>query len=309
MKRTVSAILVFMLLCSMTSAVAGSAGSASDPLVSQSYVDNTFRPAVIAEGERKISGGGYTTSSAAIPSGYTRADGYTAFSLRANECASLITGASFTPLSGSVSVTVVSGAVIDVSTGAEVQSGAALKANRRYFCVENTSADFVAGSECSCLIDGIYKLGTASAVQTPTPKTVAANNMKIKFNGAYQNMEAYNIDGYTYYKLRDIAALMMGTSSEFAVDFDVALNMIYTRTPGTYTLVGGELKTGIDKSKSCAPSNWKLNVNDARVNCYVYNFMDNNFFKLRDLGAALGFNVDYDDASRTVIINSSDYTG
>ena len=306
MKRTVVIILICALLCGMTSAAAGSAGSSSDPLVSQSYVNNTFTSSVLSEGEKMISA---APSGGNAPVGYTRANGYSAVSLKANGCANLITGSSFMLTSGSAVVKISSGAVIDVSTGSEVPSGSSLKESRRYFCAEDTAAVFSTSAGCGCLIDGLYKLGSTVIEQAPKPKSVVATTLKVKFNGVYQNMEVYNIDGNTYYKLRDIAALMRGTSAEFSVDFNIDTKTIYTWTPGTYTLVGGELQTGTDKSKSCIASPWTLCVNGLPESCYIYNLANNNFFKLRDLGSALGFIVDYDSANRTVLISSPDYTG
>ena len=41
----------------------------------------------------------------------------------------------------------------------------------------------------------------------------------------------------------------------------------------------------------------------------AYNIGGNNYFKLRDLGQALGFNVTWDDATRTVsILTDQDYS-
>jgi len=295
----------------MTSAIAGTAGSSTDPLVSQSYINNTFKPNVLSEGEKKITANVNVASPTGntVPAGYTRSNGYCAVSLKSNGCATLITGSSFMPLSGSSSVNVISGTVIDVSTGTEISSGLSLTSNHRYFCAEDTTANFITSSGCECLIDGNYKIGSAVIEQAPTPKTVVATTLKVKFNGVYQQMEVYNIDGNTYYKLRDIAALMMGTVSEFSVDYDLNTKMMYTWWPGSYTLVGGELQTGTDKSKSCISSPWKLCVNGTPVSCYIYNLANNNFLKLRDLGSALGFVVDYDGPNRTVIINSADYSG
>ena len=49
-------------------------------------------------------------------------------------------------------------------------------------------------------------------------------------------------------------------------------------------------------------------VGSARVYPTGYNINDNNYFKLRDLGDALGFTVDYDADSNTAIVSSKGST-
>ena len=45
-------------------------------------------------------------------------------------------------------------------------------------------------------------------------------------------------------------------------------------------------------------------VNDTRVYPTGYNIANNNYFKLRDLGAALDFGVTWDNGTRTVAIDT-----
>ena len=60
--------------------------------------------------------------------------------------------------------------------------------------------------------------------------------------------------------------------------------------------------TGEDKSSTCVPSNQSVLINGVKADLTAYNLGGNNFFRLRDLGSALNFTVDYDDAIRTVKI-------
>jgi len=120
-------------------------------------------------------------------------------------------------------------------------------------------------------------------------------------------MEAYNIDGYNYFKLRDIAAILNGTANQFAVDYNPANHEMITVSGSAYTNVGGELTIGADKSASCVASEWTLKVNGVSKNTNVYILGGNNFFKLRDLAAAYGFGVDYDAATNSAVITSTNY--
>ncbi len=51
-----------------------------------------------------------------------------------------------------------------------------------------------------------------AARQTPVPKQVVLSPQKITVNGAHVTVEAYNIDGTNYFKLRDLAASHMQLS-------------------------------------------------------------------------------------------------
>ena len=88
------------------------------------------------------------------------------------------------------------------------------------------------------------------------------------------------------------------------MDFNSARNTIVVKTGAAYTSVGGELATGTDKSSTAVASAQSVEIDDEQVELTAYNIGGNNFFKLRELGTALGFDVDYDDATATMIVKS-----
>jgi hypothetical protein len=46
-------------------------------------------------------------------------------------------------------------------------------------------------------------------------------------------------------------------------------------------------------------------VNGKNTSFDAYNISGNNYFKLRDVGAAFGFGVDWDGAKNTIVIDTS----
>lgn len=135
----------------------------------------------------------------------------------------------------------------------------------------------------------------------------SASAQNLEVNGTAVTCEKYNIDGSNYFKLRDIAKLLSGTKSQFEVGWDNASQTISITTGSAYTAVGGELEVRGDLSKQTKVSNQALLIDGAKVSSLsVYNIGGNNFFKLRDLGDALGFTVDFDAASNTAIVESAD---
>jgi len=135
--------------------------------------------------------------------------------------------------------------------------------------------------------------------------TAVLSPQNLTVNGERITCEKYNIDGSNYFKLRDIALLLNGTDSQFSVGWDAASSTVSIVSGEEYTPNGTELAVDADKSSTAVPSTQTILINGVRnTDLSVYNLDGNNFFRLRDLGVALGFEVDYDGATNTAIVNS-----
>lgn len=148
-----------------------------------------------------------------------------------------------------------------------------------------------------CLILSVPVQGAAVAPSVgPSPQTVLVDGREVNF-------DAYLIDGSNYFKLRDIAFVLSGSSAQFSVDYNAQTRQMLTVTGKAYSAVGGELSSGVDRSSSCAPSEWTLTVNGVAAEATVYSLGGNNYFKLRDLGRIFNFSVIWNGAISTVNIN------
>ena len=151
-------------------------------------------------------------------------------------------------------------------------------------------AIFLALAMLACAVPAL----AVSVVRSPQNLTV---------DGRAVECDKYNIDGSNFFKLRDIARLLSGTASQFEVGFADGVVSITTGLP--YTENGSELIVGADLSATAVPSAQTIRINgQTRGDLAVYNIGGNNFFKLRDLGDALGFGVDYDASSNTAVVRS-----
>ena len=141
---------------------------------------------------------------------------------------------------------------------------------------------------------------------TETPESVVVPSpQKLSVDGMRFDCEKYNIDGSNYFKLRDLAFLLMDTPAQFAVSYDAAANAVVIAPGLPYEPIGTELSAGADNSASAVPSPQTVRFLDMPVDTLsVYNIGGSNFFKLRDLGELLGFTVDYDAASNTAVVLS-----
>ena len=134
---------------------------------------------------------------------------------------------------------------------------------------------------------------------------VVPTKQTLTVNGEEKTAEIYNIDGSNYFKLRDMAALLSGTGSQFSVSYDAASNTVSVKTGETYEKQDGDLAIGADKSASAVRSAQKLLIDDEIVTALTaYNIGGNNFFKLRELGEKLGFDVTYDQETNTMVVTS-----
>ena len=145
---------------------------------------------------------------------------------------------------------------------------------------------------------GLFCLPVLAIEAVPTPSAVLVNGENVSF-------DAYNINGSNYFKLRDIAYALNGTEKQFEVGYDAAANAIILTSGKPYTAVGGEMAGKGTGANAPEPSNAKilLDGEEIRVNAYLID--GNNYFKLRDVGKAVGFCVEWDSARDAVIVDTS----
>ena len=120
-----------------------------------------------------------------------------------------------------------------------------------------------------------------SATQaTPTNSAVYVNNKNVVF-------DAYVINNNNYFKLRDLAYILSGTEKQFDVSWDSTNNAIYLTSGKAYTKVGGEMVGNGTGSKTPLSAVAVLYIDGDETSFTAYNIDGNNYFKLRDIGAAL----------------------
>ena len=128
---------------------------------------------------------------------------------------------------------------------------------------------------------------------------------KVTVDGESVAPQGYNINGDNYYKLRDIAYILNGTNSQFNVTWDSDNNRILLTPDEAYQEVGDEMSSAASAVvESCSPSNSSIILDGRSLSLTGYRINGNNFYRLRDVGKALDFGVDFDEQTRTVLIDS-----
>lgn len=139
------------------------------------------------------------------------------------------------------------------------------------------------------------------------PATVTAAPMasKVMVNGVEKSFDAYNINGNNYFKLRDLATVVNGSEKQFEVEWDnekKAINLISNKA---YTAVGGEMSEGDGEAKNGVLNTAKIYKDGVEVQLTAYNIDGNNYFKLRDIAKAFNIGVTWDNATKTVGIDTT----
>ena len=130
---------------------------------------------------------------------------------------------------------------------------------------------------------------------------VKATNQKVKLDGKDVVISGYNIDGYNYFKLRDLAAILKDSQAKFGVNYK---DGVVTLTKAAdYKVVESDQKPVKAESKGML-TNDKVMVGDKALTATAYKIDDLNYYKLRDLGKGLGFGVGYDEATKSVLLTS-----
>ena len=141
--------------------------------------------------------------------------------------------------------------------------------------------------------------------QWPASITAVPSANNVLVNGEAVSFVAYNIQGNNFFRLRDIAYALNGTSSQFEVGWDAANSVISLTTGTPYTPIGGEMEGSTDGSVTATFSTAGKMIDGVAVVPTAYTIGGYNFFMLRDLGEVLGFVVGWDADTSTVMIESN----
>jgi hypothetical protein len=136
-------------------------------------------------------------------------------------------------------------------------------------------------------------------IAKPATPTVIIDGKQIAFY-------SYNIDGYNYFKLRDLAMAFTGSEMEFEVYWDSVYKTIDLLPGETYTSDGKELVAPTTKGDAKGVTNRsRIYLDGEEISLEAYNINGNNYFKLKDLANALDFGLVWDGVKKQIIIDTT----
>ena len=169
--------------------------------------------------------------------------------------------------------------------------------------MEKQSYSFWKHSDISGSVAGTVG-GTIGRLRTLTDPQASVSGDRVALDGKPVQIAVYKINGNNYFRLRDLAAVLSGTKAQFEVKWDGAQQRIDLIEGQPYTPVGGENSAVLPAREQASLTTAAVCRSGQPLELTAYRIAGNNFFKLRDLAAAMDFAVVWDEQARTVRIDS-----
>lgn len=126
----------------------------------------------------------------------------------------------------------------------------------------------------------------------------APANIKAKVCGSDLTFNAYNIKGYNYFKIRDLAAAFKDTGYAFSVEWSNMGIRIRRGQESIDEISGGSMAKGYAKATHSYGGVITLDDDEyASKSVECYNINGYNYYKIRDIADLLGFDVNYDSTT------------
>ena len=131
-----------------------------------------------------------------------------------------------------------------------------------------------------------------------------ATSSTVLIDGKSVSIEAFNIEGNNYFKLRDLAYVINGSDSQFSIGYDATTDTIYLTSGQPYIAVGNELQKNIADALEVTSAGSTVIKDGQKIDVSAYNINGNNYFKLRDIGKEIDFKVDYNEQTNSVLVET-----
>lgn len=131
------------------------------------------------------------------------------------------------------------------------------------------------------------------------------NQAVVNMNGAQLGMQAYLADGNNYVRLRDFAAILSGTGSQFGLSYDTCTDAVVITSGAPYdgSNSGGLIQGDTVMSQLHQPLVY-VDGDAYAIDSYLIDGL--NYMKIRDLCDAIGCGIDWDETTGQVILVPQD---
>ena len=156
------------------------------------------------------------------------------------------------------------------------------------------------------LLLAILMLVTLIPTAFAESKTVDAvkNTKKVTLDGEEVMVGAYDVEGFNYLKLRDVAAILNAKKCQFSVGYDEPTKLISVELAKAYEKVEGDLAEIKDEKAKAIVSVKKILVNGEEKEIKTALINEYNYMQLRDLGSLVGLDVKYDAKNKVIMLKS-----
>ena len=183
--------------------------------------------------------------------------------------------------------------------------GTAKQSGRRIISVTMGSSLTSRYPDSRALLDYGFSVADKMVADYYSKNKASPSRANLILDGEAMPLSAYLINDSHYFKLRDIAFLLNGTDMQFQVLWSSVDNTVNLTSGVPYSVSGNELTLPFEGPRPHKPTPSMLYFNGVVYEFEAYLIDDYNYFKLRDLGSLIGFDVDWEGETRTVIINTN----
>jgi len=183
--------------------------------------------------------------------------------------------------------------------------GTAQRGTRRMVTVVMGASMQARYPDTRVLLDYGFAVAEAMTAEQPSQTHGAVpSNANLILDGETMPLSAYVINDYHYFKLREIAFLLNGTERQFDVVWNDYYRSISLMGGVSYSSSGSDLGAAITGTRPYIPTPSSIFFNGELCSFESYLIDDLNYFKLRDISGLIGFEVNWDEATRTVMIKT-----
>ena len=150
------------------------------------------------------------------------------------------------------------------------------------------------------LLLAVSRAAASDGVPGTQSVPAAASTCAIYINDQRSEVAGYNIEGSNYFRIRDLAAALAGTSCRFDVAWNQAERQVELTTQRDYA--GEREQLSLPHSASAAPSAAGLLIDGQPAELTAYSIGGSNYYKLRDLGELLSFEVRWLEETHSVCV-------
>ena len=145
------------------------------------------------------------------------------------------------------------------------------------------------------------KVGGRSSVKPSIDAKVSTHSVTV--DDIPVEISGYAIGGHNYYKLRDLAYALRYTDAKFDVGYDQSNNRIIMTRSSRYKEVNNNSK--LNKYPNASKSTQSISIDGNNVlGVNAYTLDSNNYFKLVDLAKDLNFRAEWNNHTKTVMIQT-----
>lgn len=126
------------------------------------------------------------------------------------------------------------------------------------------------------------------------------NMAKFRIHDEVQQRAAYNIKGNNFFRLRDIAELLMDSPSKFDIKWSEEKRLAEITRGGDYSEnISAQPKTD-GLSRAIRSNKLEVEIDGERKELYGYLIDGYNYFKLRDLQLLFNYRVEWDNEAKVI---------